>query len=507
MAADKQALNLYISWAKESQDDTLASQLKKHLAILERQRMIKVWKEVGAGLTVEEETSKQIQGSAIILLLLSVDFFNDKACIDDLTQAIELHQKDENAAFVIPVLLRTTLMGSTALTKLKMLPSDKYPVTHRHWENIDEAFTKVVSEIKKVVEIVWRSNETESSEVIKGDKLEIINPRLNDRKRAVEIKNVHSISTAGDIGGIQNVVNDDKQEEMIDNYLTKTEKVQSVVVEDIELSRSELLLKKAILLHKSAIRNDNRVKLQDAYDHLEAARVLDPENIEILLEMAKVLIVLTPDDPTDEEAILERIELMVNNPKDDETAFYLAYARFLLSTSNIEKIDEDLLRKARDTFARLGNEQLVKDCNDALSYAAEKREPIVPDLPPKSSGQHGPPPLPRQQAPRPQPFHPVGEWDVEVHSLIPNMMYLNVFPNGTVSGKQVYVPFSGTWSYANNYFYIQAYCGGFPFQFAVQIQFEQNGQYHCMGVDGIKYVFKRIVRQAQAQGVYSSGMR
>lgn len=505
MVVDKQALKLYISWAKESQDDKLAAQLKKHLSILQQQKMIKVWDEIGAGMLVEEETSSQIQQSDLILLLLSVDFFNDKACIEDLTRAIERHQKEEDAAFVIPVLLRTTLMGSAALTKLKMLPSDKYPVTHRHWENIDEAFTKVVSEIKKVVEIVWRSSQTETSEVIKGDKLEIVNPKLNDRKRAVEIKNVHSISTAGDIGGIQNVVNDDKQEEIIDQYLGKTKQVQSVVVEDIELSRSELLLKKAILLHKSAIRNDNRQKLQDAYDHLEAARLLDPQNIEILLEMAKVLIVLTPDDPTDEEAVLEQIELMVNNPKDDETAFYLAYARFLLSTSNIEKIDVELLRKARATFNRLDNQQMVKDCDDALSYAADQRESIVPDLPPKPGGKPGPPPLPRKQSPQPKPFHPVGEWEVEVHSLIPNTMYLNVFPNGTVSGKQVYVPFSGSWSFANNYFYIQAYCSGFPFQFAVQIQFEQNGQYHCMGVDGIKYVFKRIVRQAQ--GAYSSGMR
>ena len=145
------SLKIYLSWSKESQDDKLAIQFKKHLSILENQGMIKVWDEVEAGFEVSAEEARRIKDSDIILLLISVDFFNDEDCIDDLKQAIERYQDEEDHAFVIPVMLRTTYMESTILTKLKMLPSEKYPVVHKHWENPDEAFTRVVDEIMKLV--------------------------------------------------------------------------------------------------------------------------------------------------------------------------------------------------------------------------------------------------------------------------------------------------------------------------------------------------------------------
>jgi TIR domain-containing protein len=495
----EQALKLYVSWAKESQDDQLAMQLKKHLAMLERRKLIDIWGEIEAGLEVDKEEVKRINASDIILLLISVDFFNDKNCIEDLQLALKRYEQEEESAFVIPVLLRTTYMESTVLTKLKLLPSEKYPVVHKHWENIDEAFTRVVDEIMKVVKYATRKKESLAEHVIKDDKLEITNPSYKDYKEAVEAMNVRSVSSAGDIGGIQNTVGTTKQEKIIDNYLDKSSKVKSVIVDDIEISRAELLLKKAILLHKSAIRNEDTKKLEEAFQLLEQARALEPRNIEVLLELAKVLVVLTPDDPTDEEEILEQIELMVQNPKDDETAFYLAQARLMLATSNLKYIDEELLQKAKKTFVKLGNKQMVADCEAMLEMAAENRKPKISVLP-KKSNVLLPPPLPNVQ-----PFHPVGQWDIEIHSLIPNSMYLDIYPNGTLNGKQVYMPFHGNWSFQNNYLYIQGYISGFPFEMAVQIQFQQNGDYIGQGVDGNRYVFKRIVTPT-AQG-FSSGMR
>ena len=493
----EKTLKLYISWAKESQDDKLALQLKKHLAMLERRKLIAVWDEIEAGLDVNEEETRRIMDSDIILLLISVDFFNDENCIEDLKLALDRHEKEDQNAFVIPVMLRTTYMETTVLTKLKMLPSEKYPVVHKHWENADDAFLKVVNEIVRVVKFANRKELGQTEEVITNDKLEIKNPSLKDYKEAVEVMNVHSINTAGDIGGIQNGMGNEKQEKIIDSFLTKSDKVSSVVVDDIEFSRADLLLKKAILLHKSSIRHDDHKKLEQAFNLLEQANNLEPNNIETLLEMAKVLVILTPDDTTDEEAILEQIELMVQNPKDDDTAFYLAQARFMLATSSMDHLDVDLLRKAKKTFKSLGHKQLVADCEEMLAYAEISKEPKIPQIPKSPT----PPPLPRTQ-----PFNPVGEWEVEIHSFIPNTMYLNLFPNGSLNGKQVYVPFTGNWSFQNNYIYIMGYMSGFPFEFAVQIQQEQNGQYFGMGVDGNRYVFKKINRPS-AQGAFSSGMR
>ena len=334
---------------------------------------------------------------------------------------------------------------------------------------------------------------------MKDDKVEIQNPSLRDYKDAVEAKNVHAVASAGDIGGIQNIVGDDKQEKIIDDYLDKTEKVSSVIVDDIELSRAELLLKKAILLHKSAIRNDNEEKLEKAFQLLEQARRLEPNNIEVLLEMAKVLIILTPDDPTDEEEILEHIEIMFQQPKDDETAFYLAQARYLLATSSLDHIDVDLIKAAKNTFKRLGHKQMVFDCDEMLRLANEKRKTKIPNLP---KGPKSPPPVPT-----PQPFHPIGEWNVEIHSLIPNTMYLNLYPNGSLNGKQMYMPFTGNWNFQKNYLYVEGFLSGFPFQFAVQIQYSENGVYFGMGTDGNRYVFKPIVRKQKVQHFSSSGMR
>ncbi|MFT5166427.1 MAG: hypothetical protein ACI8P3_001658 [Saprospiraceae bacterium] len=493
------ALKLYVSWAKESQDDNLAMQLKKHLVMLERRKLIDIWGEIEAGLEVDKEEIRRINQSDIILLLISVDFFNDKNCLEDLQLALKRYEQEEENAFVIPVLLRTTYMESTVLTKLKLLPSEKYPVVHKHWANIDEAFTRVVDEIMKVVKYANRKKESLAEHVIKDNKLEITNPSFRDYKDAVEVMNVRSVARAGDIGGIQNRVGTLRQEEIIDDYIDKSTTVKSMVVDDIEISRAELFLKKAILLHKSAIRNEDKQKLEAAYQLLEQARALEPHNIEVLLELAKVLVILTPDDRTDEEEILEQIELMVQNPKDEETAFYLAQARLMLATSNLAHIDEELLQKAKQTFIKLGHKQMVTDCEEMLVRAADNRRSKVPAFPKKPNIPQ-PPPLPRVQ-----PFHPVGQWDIEIHSLIPNTMYLDIFPNGSLSGKQMYMPFNGNWSFQNNYLYIQGYISGFPFEMAVQIQFEQNGDYIGQGMDGNRYVFKRKVG-AVAQG-FSSGMR
>lgn len=507
MPEAQKTLKLYISWAKSSQDDKLATQLKKHLAMLERRQLISIWDEIEAGVEVDQEEVRRIKQSDIIMLLISVDFFNDKNCIEDLQLALKRYEEEYDAAFVIPVMLRTTFMESTTLTKLKLLPSDKYPVVHKHWENTDEAFTRVVDEVMKVVKYSNRKKEAIAKAVIKDDKLEIENPTFRDYKEAVEVRNVRSMPSAGDIGGVQNTIATDKQEKIIDNFIDQSTEVKSVIVDDIEISRAELFLKKAILLHKSSIRNDDQSKLQKAYDLLEQARVLEPKNIEILLEMAKVLIILTPDDPTDEEEILEQIELMVQQPKDDETAFYLAQARLMLATSNLDFIDVDLLLKAKKTFERLAHEQMVFDCDEMLRLAKEKRKPKIPDLP-KNRGTSVPPPLPKQSrvSPANTPlFNPIGDWSVDIHSMIPNTMQLQLYANGTLSGKQMYMPFNGNWNFENHYLYVAGFMSGFPFEFAVQIQYEQHGVYHGMGIDGNRYVFKKVRRnQTRAS---SSGMR
>jgi hypothetical protein len=297
--------------------------------------------------------------------------------------------------------------------------------------------------------------------------------------------------------------------------------VNEVIAGDLHLSQVELLLKKAILIKSDADQmyfeqmsknkpkesgsfqvdpnqmlagfnqKAHTAKLQEAYDLLEEANKLEPANTEVLLHMAQLLIELTPDDPTDEERLLRRIQNLLIAPKDDAERFRLAQATFLLATSG-DQIHTQSLQDARTMFERLGRNEWVRQCDDLLNAASNQPYNQQYQQPQQTQpGQQG-----QQQAG----FQPVGRWNIQVSDFMGSTMLLNLHPNGYFDATQqttvygVIAQASGQWAW-NPYqqmLQLQGMVNGFqPIMLGISIYNQVGNTYYGMGTDGYNYNFQK----------------
>jgi hypothetical protein len=294
-------------------------------------------------------------------------------------------------------------------------------------------------------------------------------------------------------------------------------KAQGLAAGKVEISRVELLLKKAILQRAEADEmlldhiqqqrsglgtgaeddfdmsasiadfdeTPKQSKLEGAFALLQEANEIDPTNTEVLLQMAELLVELTPDDPRDEERILQRIHKLLRDPKDDREKFRLAQASFLLATTR-DQIDRVLLEQARKIFETLGRAEWLRQC-DALfagipgetNLGAEQRLSDSSGRPPASG------------------FNPAGRWQIQVMDAVGSIMYIEFYPNGTFESVQqvasmgLNVQAAGQWAFnpINNAFEIQGLINGLqPFMLGIFIQGEQENGYYGLGTDGYGYL-------------------
>ncbi len=231
-----------------------------------------------------------------------------------------------------------------------------------------------------------------------------------------------------------------------------------------------------------------RSKLQEAYRLLEEANKLDPTNTEVLLQMAELLIYLTPDDPKDEERILYRIKKLLDNPKDDTEKFHLAQATFLLGSTR-DQVDIDMLIQAREMFAGLGRVEWVRQCEDVISSTLDAREPE-----PMS------PTAPDPQPPPQGGFNPIGRWHIQVMDAVGSVMYVEYFPNGTFQSVQqatsmgLNIQGQGQWAFNpfNNSLEMQGLINNMqPFMLGIFIQGPQENGFYGIGTDGYGYFLSR----------------
>jgi hypothetical protein len=298
-------------------------------------------------------------------------------------------------------------------------------------------------------------------------------------------------------------------------------KVSEVKAGDFHISQVELLLKKAILVKSDAdqmyfeqmARNKPKgsgtfqvdlnqmlagfdlkahtAKLQEAYDLLEDANKLEPANTEVLLHMAQLLIELTPDDPTDEERLLRRIQNLLIAPKDDAERFRLAQATFLLATSG-DQIHAQSLKDARTMFEKLGRNEWVRQCDDLLLASS--------NLPYNQQYEQPQQNQPGQQGQQREGFQPVGRWNIQVSDFMGSTMLLNLHPNGYFDATQqtavygVIAQASGQWAW-NPYqqmLQLQGMVNGFqPIMLGISIYNQVGNTYYGMGTDGYNYNFQK----------------
>ncbi len=135
----------------DSEDKRWCNQLDKQLSTLKYRNWITSWSEskITPGTIWEEETTKKLETSCIILLLISPDFMNSQYRYSTLmARAIERHEAKE--AIVVPVILRPCMWDITFLQSLAPLPTEGKPVST--WTDTDEAFLNIALGIRKVVE-------------------------------------------------------------------------------------------------------------------------------------------------------------------------------------------------------------------------------------------------------------------------------------------------------------------------------------------------------------------
>jgi hypothetical protein len=132
-------------------DEIYRDQLEKHLALLRHQGLIETWhdRRIVAGSEIDPVIDQAIEKADVILLLISSSFLSSTYCYSrELKRALERHS--EGSAAVIPVILRPCDWHSAPFGKLMAVPTDGKAITQ--WPNLDESFSIVAKEVRKVVE-------------------------------------------------------------------------------------------------------------------------------------------------------------------------------------------------------------------------------------------------------------------------------------------------------------------------------------------------------------------
>ncbi|NEP00460.1 MAG: toll/interleukin-1 receptor domain-containing protein [Symploca sp. SIO2E9] len=142
------SIELFFSYAHE--DEELRDELAKHLAILQRQKVISTWydRDISAGDEWKPEIEKRLNSADVILLLISANFLASDFCWGvELKRAMERHEAGE--ARVIPIIVREVDWKGAPFGKLQALPKNAEPVTN--WANRDQAFADIARGIRRAV--------------------------------------------------------------------------------------------------------------------------------------------------------------------------------------------------------------------------------------------------------------------------------------------------------------------------------------------------------------------
>src|SRR5579859_6095646 len=141
-------VNVFYCYARE--DLALRDELDKHLGPMKRQSQLTSWydRDINAGKLWANEIDSHLNAANIFLLLISPDFMNSDYCYSTEMQ-YALQRQESGDARVIPIILRTVDWEHAPFSKLQVLPTGGIPAMS--WKSLDEAFTNVAKELRKVV--------------------------------------------------------------------------------------------------------------------------------------------------------------------------------------------------------------------------------------------------------------------------------------------------------------------------------------------------------------------
>jgi hypothetical protein len=145
------AINAFVSYSHE--DAKLKAELIKHLAPLERLKLVSHWDdgEIKPGDHWEKTISEQMSAAKLILLLISSDFIASEFCYDK-ELAAALKRDKAKTARVVPVILRPCLWQELPFGKLQAVPDEGKPVTS--WASPDEAMMEVAKAVREAAQAI-----------------------------------------------------------------------------------------------------------------------------------------------------------------------------------------------------------------------------------------------------------------------------------------------------------------------------------------------------------------
>lgn len=141
-------IEIFVSYSHE--DEEWRKKLATHLSILEKQGVISCWhdRKIEGGKEWCNEIDEHINGSEIILLLISPHFLASKYCYElEMKRALERHQAGE--ARVIPVIVRPGDWQETPFSKLQVFPLNGVAISK--WSDEDDAFLDIVKNLRLVI--------------------------------------------------------------------------------------------------------------------------------------------------------------------------------------------------------------------------------------------------------------------------------------------------------------------------------------------------------------------
>lgn len=142
-------IGVFISYCQH--DEPSLRELVKHLANLEREKLVDLWhdRELTAGEEWSEEINERLNSCGIVLLLVSHHFLSSKFCFDiELPHAMK--RQDAGEVVIIPILLSACEWQPTPFSKFQLLPNNRIPVSG--WSNANDAFASVAQSIRQAVE-------------------------------------------------------------------------------------------------------------------------------------------------------------------------------------------------------------------------------------------------------------------------------------------------------------------------------------------------------------------
>ncbi|WNZ47471.1 toll/interleukin-1 receptor domain-containing protein [Leptolyngbya boryana CZ1] len=141
-------VKIFFSCAWKDLDEQ--AELQRHLILLERQGLVSFWHAgcISAGTEHDIEIQNQLNAADIIIMLLSKHYLNSDYCFNNEFQRALERQRSENIR-IVPILLENLVAIDQLLGKIPALPKNSKPINE--WENKNEAFNNVASDIEGIV--------------------------------------------------------------------------------------------------------------------------------------------------------------------------------------------------------------------------------------------------------------------------------------------------------------------------------------------------------------------